>query len=479
LGQTAKKWRGRERREPLLKGNSPSDFTVLGQYKQISTNRVISLKDGRGFVFTKPGQYSLTAEFSMDTLSGFSSFAGQAKIPIGSFHTKASFCIEACILEPLQVRSNVPQPSLDAVRVFYTYITAEIVTEYGLEDEMSELLNTAGEDTALSAEDRFWTEDTLTFWALQRKDLEEARARFKNIQTLVKDFTPSETIRIAVLTKELLIAGAEENLGQLRAVFQRAIASSSNGMARRIVAYNYARGLLTCGRPDLALPIATNLVNEYYGLLGIGPADVFLHKLYETAAKIRDLDNNYDEIKRLADSLDLQGSAAHESGSIRPFAKLHAHKFFLISSSFTSAVRVGMDFVDECISDMGDAECARDFIENFLLSVVHEQKMIGALVPVSCQYAVVLAYCGRFDLASKTLQEMAPYIVEGTAQADEYYTQTSLIGHIKTGEVRLPRPKRFLAPSISKMPVQNVTKAGRNDPCPCSSGLKFKKCCGR
>jgi hypothetical protein len=138
-----------------------------------------------------------------------------------------------------------------------------------------------------------------------------------------------------------------------------------------------------------------------------------------------------------------------------------------------------MDFVDECISDMGDAECARDFIENFLLSVVREKKMIGALVPVSCQYAVVLAYCGRFDLASKTLQEMAPYIVEGTAQADEYYTQTSIIGRIKTGEVRLPRPQRFLAPTISKMPVRNVTKAGRNDPCPCSSGLKFKKCCGR
>jgi hypothetical protein len=145
--------------------------------------------------------------------------------------------------------------------------TAEIVTEYGLEDEMSELLNKAGEDTALSPEDRFWAEDTLTFWALQRKDLEKARARFKNIQARVKDFTPSETIRIAVLTKELLIAGAEENLAQLHAIFQRAIASISNGMARRIVTYNYARGLLTCGRPDLALPITTDLVNEYYGLL--------------------------------------------------------------------------------------------------------------------------------------------------------------------------------------------------------------------
>ena len=29
-----------------------------------------------------------------------------------------------------------------------------------------------------------------------------------------------------------------------------------------------------------------------------------------------------------------------------------------------------------------------------------------------------------------------------------------------------------------KQPVR-VTKVGRNDPCPCGSGLKYKKCCGR
>ncbi len=27
-------------------------------------------------------------------------------------------------------------------------------------------------------------------------------------------------------------------------------------------------------------------------------------------------------------------------------------------------------------------------------------------------------------------------------------------------------------------PVRNGTKVGRNDPCPCGSGKKFKKCCG-
>jgi hypothetical protein len=97
---------------------------VLGQYKEISAKRVISLKDGAGFAFDKPGEYSLTAEFSMGSPENFAPFAGQAKSAMGTFHsTKLAFCIEACILEPLQVRNNAPRSALDAVRQFYTYIT--------------------------------------------------------------------------------------------------------------------------------------------------------------------------------------------------------------------------------------------------------------------------------------------------------------------------------------------------------------------
>jgi preprotein translocase subunit SecA len=28
-------------------------------------------------------------------------------------------------------------------------------------------------------------------------------------------------------------------------------------------------------------------------------------------------------------------------------------------------------------------------------------------------------------------------------------------------------------------PVRSGPKVGRNDPCPCASGKKYKKCCGR
>ena len=114
-------WRGNGR--VTSREYSPADFAVLEGYQEISSKRVISIKDGAGFIFDKPGQYSVTAEYSLGPPEYFAPFAGKTKIPTGSFRYKAEFCIEACILEPLPVHSNTSRTALDAVRVFYTYIT--------------------------------------------------------------------------------------------------------------------------------------------------------------------------------------------------------------------------------------------------------------------------------------------------------------------------------------------------------------------
>jgi len=108
------------------KAYAASDFAVLQPYQLVNADRIISLKDGAGFVFDKIGQYSVTAEYSQAPAQSFASSAGGAKVPTGSFRSsKTAFCIEVCILgpSPAQVRSNASQAALEAVRVFYSYIT--------------------------------------------------------------------------------------------------------------------------------------------------------------------------------------------------------------------------------------------------------------------------------------------------------------------------------------------------------------------
>ncbi|MDO4367687.1 MAG: SEC-C metal-binding domain-containing protein [Bacteroidales bacterium] len=46
---------------------------------------------------------------------------------------------------------------------------------------------------------------------------------------------------------------------------------------------------------------------------------------------------------------------------------------------------------------------------------------------------------------------------------------------------RMPSMQKidFVAMSKSKQPLLKGPQVGRNDPCPCGSGLKYKKCCGK
>ena len=44
---------------------------------------------------------------------------------------------------------------------------------------------------------------------------------------------------------------------------------------------------------------------------------------------------------------------------------------------------------------------------------------------------------------------------------------------------RYRRMKVFGAPLVAHHRRKSVPKVGRNAPCPCGSGKKYKKCCGR
>lgn len=70
---------------------------------------------------------------------------------------------------------------------------------------------------------------------------------------------------------------------------------------------------------------------------------------------------------------------------------------------------------------------------------------------------------------------IARYKLQGVAQQ---HHEVSLF--VKEDGAWYFKDGRVLAsgPTEKPTPVVNTNKTGRNDPCPCGSGKKFKKCCG-
>ena len=92
--------------------------------------------------------------------------------------------------------------------------------------------------------------------------------------------------------------------------------------------------------------------------------------------------------------------------------------------------------------------------------------MIDRLVAVRSQYAVLLAYCGEHEAADAEMVRLAPYAASfSQQQRREIEDQHVIISQLRQRHKMAPRPA-------------GRRRIGRNDLCPCGSGLKYKKCHG-
>jgi phage gp36-like protein len=279
----------------------------------------------------------------------------------------------------------------------------------------------------------------------------------------------------------MLLSSKQGNLKTAKEIFSEVYKSFDKEEYRRILRYNYAVILYDVGSFSEAAEEAYKLAMEYYEVLNLSPEDVFATNVEEVLAKITDIAEQQDDLKHLADSLDLYAKACNAQGKNSGLARLHAHKFYVVANAVQSAVRVGQDVVDEQLSLLHDADAARHFMEDALLPVIQAYKLFDYLVPVRAQYAVVLAYCGEMDKANAQMRSLAPFIdALPDDRQKEFENQRQLIQKISRGAVRLgpklPMPKVLKNTNVV---TRNKRKIGRNEPCPCGSGKKYKKCCGR
>jgi hypothetical protein len=172
----------------------------------------------------------------------------------------------------------------------------------------------------------------------------------------------------------------------------------------RILRYSYSVVLFKSDRFADAAKEASQLASEYFDVLGLSERLVFGKNPPEIWPHITRGDTVYEDLKRLADCLDIYAMAMSSMQQDSFPARITAVKFYSMCGAVTSAVRVGQDFADEILRITKNPQYAKEFIESALIPTVRDYKLVDHVIPVRAQYAVVLAYCGKTQDALAEIQ---------------------------------------------------------------------------
>ena len=339
--------------------------------------------------------------------------------------------------------------ALGNVKPLVEMATEELFHELGYMEEISAFLSQAAASENISAEDRFWALDGLVFAHFKDGDDTDIRSKLDRMDELVRESDLGLSERLAVGMKRMVFAARDRDVATVKNTMtelSRVLPQTPQHL--RVAKYNYAHALFELKMMDECVSGTLGLIAEYYDLLGLRLADVMGNNPDKIFPLLKGDNDQTDNLKHLADSLDLQSKAVRASGSNPGLAPIHAMKFYSMANALDSLVRVGQELVDDFIA-RNDYIGARDVIERNLMPTIMGLKLAGRVIPVRSQYAVVLAYCGAFDEAEAEMARLAPY--EGGSDARgqrELQNQRALIAHLRANP---PPPQREMPPQLGDL----------------------------
>lgn len=371
---------------------------------------------------------------------------------------------------PLFVRTLV---ELGELKFLVDIATEEWFHELGIDAGIWESLEASATNESIDPEQRFYALDGLVFAEMKSGDLANTDRHLQTMEALVSQHRLNRHEELVVLLKRMLFESDRGNEAATRKTMERARALAPRDPEhQRILRYNIAYALFKLGQYAEAEGLARTLVKEYFDVLDLTPLDIFGLSNRKIAEKLTPTPTLQDDLKHLADALDMVARTSNAQGRDSGFARVHAAKFYGLAHAIDSLVKVSQDLVDEFVS-RSDYVGARQVIEENLLPVVVEHTMFDKIVSVRSQYAVVLAYCGEHQAAEAELTRLDPYRPGLSAmQLAEIESQRELVARLRRIGVRPPTLRAALAPPRRR------EKVGRNERCPCGSGNKYKRCHG-
>lgn len=371
--------------------------------------------------------------------------------------------------------------ALGETRPIVQFATEELFHEMGIMPEITAFLEQAAVAETNDPEQRFWALDGLVFGQLKENASTNVTARLDAMSALVADHNLGADEKLAVGMKKMIVAARHQRVDEVRAAMEEmGRLLPDNPEHRRIARYNFAHALFELGQFKGCIEAVGKLIPEYFEVLGITPDDIFMKnpdKIFPLLPNDRD---NTDDLKHLADCMDLCAKALNSDGQDAGMLRIQAMKFYAMAHAFDSHFRVGQELVDEFVSRR-DYIGARGIFEQNLLPSINQLKLTSRVIPIRSQYAVILAYCGDFKAADAEMARLASYEAGLSEQGQtELQTQRRLINHLRV----VPPPPQWDPGALARRPApQPLQRSGRkigvNEPCPCGSGKKYKKCHGR
>ena len=355
--------------------------------------------------------------------------------------------------------------------------TSESFHEYGEQQDLREILVSVAdaEDTEPSL--RFWALDALAFWQFQesgpRHLTDDYHARMADLITTSELGNREEA---ALIIKEMLNSALNQDQEATDVALDRAsVFCGEDPQLSRILRYNYATALFHCGAINEARDIAESLYSEYYDVLDLHPADIVGANNQAIIDLLpRDHGECKDDLKRLADCLNLAAMCIRRSGEHPRLTAIHAAKFYIISGSYKSAMKVAQDIADDFIA-CGDAEGARLTMEDHVLPLLRHMQFDASVLDVRAQYAVVLAYCGEFNHARAEMDKLAPYVAEAPLEHQEgVANQRRMIEDIAAGQLHDAKATFHNLISDEAQPFSTRPPGGcRSSPRPAANGAAW------
>ena len=363
----------------------------------------------------------------------------------------------------------------------------ELFHEMGVWPEIEHFLVSITQDENSSPSAQFWALDGLVLHDLKEGNLNQSLKRIAAMKEVLDrhDFSEKEWL-VWAMKQMIALSNIDDFKGVIKIIKEIEARLPDGAPHKRIFRYNRALAMFKLGRFHFAEKETKKLIDEYYGLIGITPDDVLARNPIELRPLLNDGLTLTDDLKHLADTLDLHAQVLQRIGKISPFLRIHAMKFYDLAHAHQSLIRVGQDLVEEFLSN-NDFLGARQLLESNLIPTVHGYGLAAYVVPIRSLYAVVLAYCGEFDRADREMAYLAQY--EGGLSPEhrlELRNQRAIIADLRQNgappQVQLEIPefyKNLLAERQTSPPVKRKhTKVGRNELCPCGSGRKYKHCHG-